>query len=759
MPYTPPASQSPASSKTSSPNISRSNSYSVEPPTNKPTPTSPRPGLPRSVSSRDYLQKHRRSPSFSSQHAPQTSSTVSGVGTAGDGSSPEQTIQPTSESIRQSPPPVTDAPMPNGAILSPPESSGSSDDETSAQRDSRGRLVNLAELQEAVRRSIGLKRDGSPTRAEDIQKMISGLTLVTGGDSIHPTISTASTGSQPTQHNALTPEARKISHSRSTSENAFLIPPTQGTDSSTATSDDSDEDSDGQKPPLLRKKSGELVKPALRPSSSRRRYSSMPGTPTYSKAVHFNEDIEQVRHFLQVDRPIAVSAGTSPVETYDSESEYPFGKGDHSESQNVEWELKLNNFPSESFARSTLPVRVEKISLSADQKTLIGSVAVANIAFHKHVVARFTFDYWKTTSEILAEYNDDVRKKLVSDGCDRFNFSIKLADQANLENKMLLLCVRYRVDGQEFWDNNNHANFQIEFEKKSKKAAPKSGMQGLGTRPLNAIPRSRHSPPATARPRSMPASLDDDFANAFNDTKFKFGSPDLSDSPAGSIKLKRKSQNARNAANASGGGQNAAFAARYDFGASLAASLKNVDAVMGDRSGLKSRNTRKSESEPSGSREPVRPAKAPAPAVQAPEATSAPRPDAISSEKHAQNSLEYHELIQKYCFFGSSKSSQTPNQTKSAAQNDGGNDDESVSDGSTRSSTNNSPQMGKETSSYFDGASDRRSNDHGAASVMARSASPVPLHGSRAASPASFGYPYHSQGLFSESHTPTAIAL
>ncbi|USP75796.1 MACRO domain containing protein [Curvularia clavata] len=42
------------------------------------------------------------------------------------------------------------------------------------------------------------------------------------------------------------------------------------------------------KPPLLRKNAGELVKPAFRPPS-RRSPSSMPGTPTYSKAMQFDE--------------------------------------------------------------------------------------------------------------------------------------------------------------------------------------------------------------------------------------------------------------------------------------------------------------------------------------------------------------------------------------------------------------------------------------------------------------------------------------
>ena len=221
---------------------------------------------------------------------------------------------------------------------------------------------------------------------------------------------------------------------------------------------DVDDDELRMKPPLLRKKSGELVKPALRPPW-RRRPSSMPGTPTYHKAVHFNEDIVQVRHFLQVDRPIAVSATSSPVDVYDSESEYPFGHP-------PAWDIRLANFPQDSPERRVQPVRVEGIFLASDRKTLVGVVAVANLAFHKLVAARFTLDYWRTTSEVVAEYGHDVRKPQARDGYDRFHFHIKLADQANLETKTLFLCVRYCVSGREFWDNNASANFQVDFVRK-----------------------------------------------------------------------------------------------------------------------------------------------------------------------------------------------------------------------------------------------------------------------------------------------------
>lgn len=510
--------------------------------------------------------------------------------------------------------------MPPGAITTPPDSAEGSDTEE------RGR--QLKELQKNLHDNIEVKRGHSPARGENEVKAVDGTAQAPQ--------------STPTLGPALTPEARKISHSRSSSELAPLKPPHE---SPVHTSDDSDadEDEDGSKPPLLRKKSGELVKPALRPPS-RRRPSSMPGTPTYNKAVHFNEDIEQVRHFLQVDRPIAVSAGSSPVETYDSESEYPFGSDEGYAPKVVEWEIRPANFPPETHERKCMPVRLERIFLSADNKTLVGNVAVANLAFQKLVVARFTLDYWKTTSEVVAEYNHDVRKKEVNDGYDRFTFSIKLSDLAHLESKTMLLCIRFNVNGQEYWDNNSHANFQIDFVKKTR---PRKGVkQGPAAGPLGAIPRSRHSP---SRQRTMPASFDDDFGDGF-DSKYAFGSskPFFSDSPSSSIRLKntRNKRGSLFPGSAPNGSTNPnqAFSSRYDFGASLSAALTQAQSTLGDRSGLKPRSAPKAktgyfDNPPKGMTQPA-----------APPVDNTPPPSAIASEKPDLKSDQYKELIQKYCF-------------------------------------------------------------------------------------------------------------
>lgn len=464
--------------------------------------------------------------------------------------------------------------MPKGAVISPPES-GSSDEEDLPEMRGR-RIENLKELHEAISQ-IPQHREGSPdkitetsaTDAGDLLILPSQVQKVTEG--IHLSFSTSSLEDLK--------RARRLSHNRS------MTMPDVGTlqsaETSVTHSDDDDEEDNIPRPSMVRKKSGELVRPALRPAS-RRRPSSMPGTPTFTgKAVHFDSHLEHVRHFLQVDRPLAVSAGSSPIDNYDSDNEYPFGAEATKPTNRTppfEWEIIINSFPVETPARKALPVRLERVWLSNDHKFLIGSIVVANLAFNKAVVCRFTLDYWKTTSEVTAEYMCDVTPQGSEQGYDRFNFSIKLADLANLETKTLYFAVKYSVNGQEFWDNNTGTNFQVDFRKKM---LPQNGKKviGAGSRPANGLPRShrRSNPSAAPRPKSMPVGFDDFGDNSkvnFDQSVHEY----LGESAPTSLRLKGSKASPSipgdNLAVRLAAPSGQAFANRYDFGASLSAAMQ-----------------------------------------------------------------------------------------------------------------------------------------------------------------------------------------
>ena len=551
------------------------------------------------------MSRQRRSPSITTP----TETTGSGI---------QATDFASRNSVRQSPSPVNDNMMPTCAVISPPESDNSDDGEGKE----RGRELEIAELQKAVR-SIDLKREGSPDKI---------------GKRVQLTVSAPI--SQITSPSALTPEARKISHSRSSTAEivnhrpTFVESPIQTTDDS----EDDDEDGAPFKPSLVRKKSGELVKPALRPSS-RRRYSSMPGTPTYHKSVHFNESENQTRHFLQVDKPMAVSAGTSPVETYDSESEYPF---DYS----GKCEIRLSNFPQDTYERKLKPVRVERLFLSSDKETLVGTVAVQNLSFQKLVIARFTLDHWKTTSEVVAEYNNDLQQS--SDGCDKFNFNIKLSDSANIESKTMLLCVRYNVNGTDFWDNNDDRNYQIDFTKAVRKSKNQPN-SSLGARPLSAIPRSRHLPPSSPSGRGRSDSTDDEFGARFDmGSTYQFCTPNkIITESGGSILLKPKPK--RNVPVSNGPTQSHNnLGGRYDFGASLSAALSTAQDRLGRNSGLMHGAPQKQEIDYFTNQD----------RNDSPIAVKEEKPDfSVSSggsDRPAMGSAQYRDLVQKFCYVGSS---------------------------------------------------------------------------------------------------------
>lgn len=663
MPYTPPAQRSPAVSAGSSPALSRSQSYQKEASRTEvkvSSPASPpRPTLPRSTSSSQYLSKSRRGPSLNDNQdlSPVAEKNYTYNGELSNNKYPlDRSKLDIHGSLRQSPPPVNIALIPTGAMISPPDSSHNSSDDEENHRGRSRELPNLAELQAAIR-DIEQRKESSPSRGEDSVRQALGLHIPQNNGALKTSFSAddiVTQGGRP----PLSKEARKISHSRSSTDSQILIDASQVQSPAQLTqdSDDSDDSDLRVKPPMVRKKSGELVRPALRPSSAKRRPSSMPGTPTYSKAVHFDSHLEHVRHFLQVDKPLAVSAGSSPNESYEHDIEFPFGnEGSTRRGPSFEWEIKLSNFPANLEDRKHLPVRLERVFLSADNKNLIGQVAVQNLAFNKSVVARFTLDYWKTTSEVSAEYNNDVRRKQVNDGCDRFNFTIHLTDIGNLESKTMFFCVRYQVNNQEFWDNNNSINYQIDFTKKAK-TQPQSAVHHSGA-PLSGLPRSRPSPPTSNGQPKKPKPSFDDFSSGLDSALDFDHAPDaLIGDPQ--LKLRKPRARAQVVTDAparrpkAASGQ--AFGNRYDFGASLNAAIQNASAILGDESGLSS--TKQGAMRDMPRRVIVTPPSETNGTDELHQKVES-KPDTFMSQKPSHQSQSYQELVDKYCFVGSRKTS------------------------------------------------------------------------------------------------------
>ncbi|KAH8927858.1 carbohydrate-binding module family 21 protein [Atractiella rhizophila] len=225
--------------------------------------------------------------------------------------------------------------------------------------------------------------------------------------------------------------------------------------------------------PMIRKKSGELVKPSLKSSYGRTK--SAPSTPGSSKAVHFDTQLEHVKLFLSQQKPAAVSREGSPIETEteDDGDGFPFGSASH-------WTIsrRLTNFPPMTEQRINSDVYLESLDIAPDNKSLRGIVMVKNLDFSKWICARFSFDNWQTVSEVSADYIDSIRGGLY----DKFGFNIKLNDIiSKIEEKKLFLCIRYTVGGVELWDSNSGGNYQVEFTRKRKSTAPVKGASSRNT--------------------------------------------------------------------------------------------------------------------------------------------------------------------------------------------------------------------------------------------------------------------------------------
>lgn len=236
---------------------------------------------------------------------------------------------------------------------------------------------------------------------------------------------------------------------------------------------------------LIRKKSGEILKPALKyggplaangtplegprtdvspssPHSARFESKSCPTTPSCPKYVHFDSQLERVKLFLHDQKPQVVSRGGSPSEHYTTSEgeEYPFPPTDEERDEKRLLQIKLPNFPSSHPPEADL--YLESLFLDDDRKNLRGMIMCKNLSYAKWVAVRFTFDFWQTTSEVTATHKDSVK----GGNYDRFAFVIKLQDiLSRIEEKTMFLALRYNTDGREIWDSNGGQNYQILFEK------------------------------------------------------------------------------------------------------------------------------------------------------------------------------------------------------------------------------------------------------------------------------------------------------
>ncbi|ORX94570.1 hypothetical protein K493DRAFT_315426 [Basidiobolus meristosporus CBS 931.73] len=215
------------------------------------------------------------------------------------------------------------------------------------------------------------------------------------------------------------------------------------------------------RPQLLRKKSGEVVKSALK-GKENDRPKSLPTSPT--KFVHFDAQLEYIKLFMKGEKPQTISnPGSDDEDGTSSDDDY------YDQDDEVSLSIRLPNFPPPIFpGYNSKIVSVQDISLSEDKLDVIGTIQVANLAYRKHVAVRYTFDFWQTVEEVSADFKQSSahdHENYV--GVDKFDFSINIEERISLKlgspKKTMFFAVKYQVNGEEFWDNNDGMNYHVEF--------------------------------------------------------------------------------------------------------------------------------------------------------------------------------------------------------------------------------------------------------------------------------------------------------
>lgn len=95
-------------------------------------------------------------------------------------------------------------------------------------------------------------------------------------------------------------------------------------------------------------------------------------------------------------------------------------------------------------------VSLENVIIKESESTVVGTVKVKNLSFHKEVFIRSTWDNWTTQTDTFCTYSQIVGASGAYVIYDTFSFKLTLPPHSrNLE-----FCVCYKADDKEYWDSN-----------------------------------------------------------------------------------------------------------------------------------------------------------------------------------------------------------------------------------------------------------------------------------------------------------------
>jgi len=123
--------------------------------------------------------------------------------------------------------------------------------------------------------------------------------------------------------------------------------------------------------------------------------------------------------------------------------------------------LKLINFKEpgsyseviENLSRN----RVMLTKAEAFYTYLEGTLLVSNLSYQKKVIIHYTFNDWEITKQMEARYSAEQLDH--SRSSDRFDFTIEFHENSFAT---LQFAIKYQVNGEIFWDNNNCKNYVVQ---------------------------------------------------------------------------------------------------------------------------------------------------------------------------------------------------------------------------------------------------------------------------------------------------------
>lgn len=106
-------------------------------------------------------------------------------------------------------------------------------------------------------------------------------------------------------------------------------------------------------------------------------------------------------------------------------------------------------------------VSLENIIVKESEESVVGTVKVKNLSYHKEVLIRSSPDDWITQEDTYCTYVPNTNAAAVPESVkviyDTFSFRLTLPPRS----RKIEFCVCYRADGVEFWDNNGGKNYAV----------------------------------------------------------------------------------------------------------------------------------------------------------------------------------------------------------------------------------------------------------------------------------------------------------